>query len=315
MNTHLITKDFERQAIAFPSRVEAALAEIETVEQAKDLLDKAVVMAQYAERLKAGIEVSKPINAGVLKIKAKLGELMPRGKVGAGRGNKNPTPVEYFPPSTISAYRKLADHKDKLDQYIEETDDVPTQTDFIKFATGKYGTKTHTENNSKENEWYTPPKYIILARGVMGFIDLDPASSESAQETVNAEAYFTIADDGLEQDWRGCVWLNPPYSKDLIKRFAEKLVSEIDAQHVTQAIVLVNNATETFWFQALAKSASAICFPSGRIQFIGKSGRKNSPLQGQAFLYFGSRVKRFTKLFANIGFVAQTNGAADELHS
>jgi len=63
----------------------------------------------------------------MLKIKAKLGELMPRGKGGAGRGNKNTTPGEHFPPSTIAAYRKLADHKDRIDEYARDGTKVPGQ--------------------------------------------------------------------------------------------------------------------------------------------------------------------------------------------
>jgi hypothetical protein len=37
-----------------------------------------------------------------------------------------------------------------------------------------------------EFEWYTPERYLDLAREVLGTIDLDPASSEIAQETVRA---------------------------------------------------------------------------------------------------------------------------------
>src|SRR5262245_13067731 len=39
-------------------------------------------------------------------------------------------------------------------------------------------------------EWYTPPQYIAAARAVLGAIDLDPASSEIAQTTVQAGAFF-----------------------------------------------------------------------------------------------------------------------------
>jgi hypothetical protein len=37
-----------------------------------------------------------------------------------------------------------------------------------------------------ENEWFTPPEYIEMARAVLGGIDLDPATHELAQATVKA---------------------------------------------------------------------------------------------------------------------------------
>ena len=161
---------------------------------------------------------------------------------------------------------------------------------------------THVSNNSGENEWYTPERFIEAARLTMGSIELDPASSERANKTVKAGVIYTIDDDGLKQDWKGNVWMNPPYAQPLMTQFSDKLVSEL--KHINNAIVLVNNATETKWFQSMAKKANAICFPETRIKFIDKEGKESgAPLQGQTFLYFGSSVDRFEKNFSQFGFV------------
>ena len=80
-----------------------------------------------------------------------------------------------------------------------------------------------------DNEWLTPAEYIKLARTVLVDIDLDPASNDEAQRLVDATQYFTLADDGLSQEWHGRVWLNPPYSREKIKLFINKMVAEIEA--------------------------------------------------------------------------------------
>jgi uncharacterized membrane-anchored protein len=78
--------------------------------------------------------------------------------------------------------------------------------------------ENHRAECSGEFEWYTPARYIELARGVMGGIDLDPASNAIAQQWIQADQYFTPTQNGLAQEWHGRVWLNPPYSQPAIGR-------------------------------------------------------------------------------------------------
>lgn len=299
----LITKSFASQCLAFPARVDQMLAKVETVEEAKDMLDRASAMKHYAEKLRGGIEIEKPIAIGVLKIKGKIGELLPAippQEKGAMKGKKDTSPAEVsFPSATIAAYRKIAANIDQLTDFCDSVDDVPTQTAFL-----KYVQDPHVANNSVENEWYTPAAYVDAARDVMRVIDLDPASSEKAQETVQASTYYSMDDDGLSRVWFGNVWLNPPYSKDLIGRFTERMRLAYEEKQIAQSITLVNNATETAWFQKIASVASAFCFCAGRIKFNDSSGNPaNSPLQGQCFIYMGDSSERFASVFASFGLV------------
>lgn len=164
--------------------------------------------------------------------------------------------------------------------------------------------KPFVVNNTGNNEWYTPSKFIELARKVMGSIDTDPASSEKANETVRATTFYTVEDDGLTKAWTGNVWMNPPYSSELIAKFIEKIISE--RSNYKQAIVLVNNATDTAWFQDLASIGTAACFPRGRIKFnTPEKEVKGTPLQGQAIIYIGTMPEVFLHEFRTVGWVVR----------
>ena len=160
----------------------------------------------------------------------------------------------------------------------------------------------HVSHNSGENEWYTPVDIIEAARTCMGGIDLDPASSDLAQDAVQARHWFTKEFDGLVQPWNGRVWMNPPYESKLIGSFVEKLLL---SDGVTQACVLVNNATETQWAQALLKRAAAACFPASRVRFLDPEGNPGAPLQGQMVVGIGVDSAAFKSAFESFGTVVR----------
>lgn len=162
----------------------------------------------------------------------------------------------------------------------------------------------HVAHNSGNNEWYTPSEYIEAARAVMGGIDLDPASSEIANAVVGAATYYTAEDNGLEYPWFGCVWMNPPYASELVGEFADKMAWEYRQGNVTEAIVLINNATETRWFRTLIDAASAVAFPSSRVKFWKPDGDLGAPLQGQAIIYLGNAPGVFLSEFRTFGWGA-----------
>ena len=141
----------------------------------------------------------------------------------------------------------------------------------------------HVAQNSGNNEWYTPARFIDGARRVMGSIDTDPATSEIANRTVGASTWFTEEHDGRAQIWRGNVWMNPPYAQPLIADFCEALAEKAESGEIGQACVFVNNATETAWFQRLASVASAVFFLAHVFDFSIRRGCLGA---GQGRLWF-----------------------------
>jgi len=157
------------------------------------------------------------------------------------------------------------------------------------------------------DEWFTPLDILDAARDVLGVIDLDPASCAEAQATVQAARYFTKGDDGLEREWRGRVWLNPPYSHPLLDRFVRKLVQEVERQHVSEAVMLVNALPESKWFREALGACSAVCFYRGRVRFQHRSGKSQCHIIGSALLYFGPDVEEFARRFEEFGDVFTPN--------
>ena len=213
-----------------------------------------------------------------------------------------------FTPKQVQRFEALAAHPEIVEQakaQARENEEVVSRTAVLSMI--KDEKKPHVANNSGCNEWYTPDEYIELAWDVLGEIDLDPASCEFANRTIQAKQYFTVEQDGLRQEWHGRVWMNPPYSAELVQQFSAKFSDEYEKGNIEEGIVLVNNATETNWFIGLVKNAKAVCFPKGRIRYTSQSRESMAPLQGQAFLYFGNNADRFIDTFKTVGWCATIN--------
>lgn len=159
--------------------------------------------------------------------------------------------------------------------------------------------------SSDSDEWYTPDKYLVSARKLLGGFDLDPASCEKANAMVRAKRIYTIDDDGLRKPWNGSVWCNPPYGDEGggMAAWISKMAEEHDAERMTQGIMLVNATTEAGWFQPLWNYA--LCFTDHRIKFYTPSGTPRSPVSGNAFVYFGRDIKAFANAFAVHGAVVR----------
>lgn len=294
-----------------------ALAEAYRVDEVKDILDRATAMEKYAIQAK-DTELSRHATEIRLRAERRLGELMAEQPKASGTrgqlkgrdssGGTKTDPPEKSAPTLVDQGidKHLADRARKAAAMPEAKYEakIARQVGMAEKAASAVGKAAHPKSEfTGEVEWYTPPEYLDAARSVLGGIDLDPASSELAQQTVQAGAYFTVEDNGLAREWSGRVWLNPPYKQPYIADFMRKISEEVTSGRVSEAIALTHNYTDTEWFHVGVLACSAVCFTRGRVKFISSDGEIAAPTQGQAFFYFGRNVHRFAEVFGRVGFV------------
>jgi hypothetical protein len=210
---------------------------------------KEIAVAEAAEKHWARAKDAKKLLEAVeVKLKKQRDYIAWRDGVTGGRGGRQNRGTVILPEgdpghAVAHRWRKKLDDDASFNRTLEDA-----QHRCVRICEQeKTGTVRGTEGTG-EFELYTPAEYVELVRDVLGEIDLDPASNAEAQATVRAKEFYTVADDGLEREWHGRVFLNPPYHRELLPRFVDKLLTEWAEGPVSEAIMLTNNATDTEWF-------------------------------------------------------------------
>lgn len=109
--------------------------------------------------------------------------------------------------------------------------------------------------------WLTPLSVLIG----LGPFDLDPCAAPEPRPWTTAARMISLPDDGLEEEWTGRVWLNPPFSK--ARAFVAKM-----AEH-RNGVALIPARTETdWWWDHVWKPASGMLFIRGRVEFLYPDG-------------------------------------------
>lgn len=179
--------------------------------------------------------------------------------------------------------------------------------------------------SNPNNSAITPPWLALMARRVLGTIDLDPASSARANKVIQARYYFNRRDDGLSRVWlpaiqRGpvSIWLNPPGGKtpdneSRARLWWNKLLEEREGRYFGHAIYLAFNI-ETIRLTQVGCKFSLLkfdtCVPKKRIEFhdanTGKLMRGNRYLS--SITYIPGAVDHtiaFHKVFGELGQIVR----------
>lgn len=129
---------------------------------------------------------------------------------------------------------------------------------------------TSFERTSGSDEWYTP-KYIIDAlRNGGATFDTDPCAPVQPPYEI-APLTYNKHQNGLDKEWNGNVWLNPPYSHPLIDMFVKRLVS-----HNNGIMLTFDRMDNRMCQELILPHAEAVFFIKGRLKFIREDGKECS---------------------------------------
>ncbi len=133
----------------------------------------------------------------------------------------------------------------------------------------KKGMGSHHSAKMQNDEWLTPP-HILKA---LGEFDLDPCAPIDRPWPM-AKNHYTKVDDGLQKQWIGRVWCNPPYGL-MAAEWLQKL-----ALH-GRGIALIFARTETnMFFDQVWEKADSLLFIKGRLHFYTTEGKKSRTNSG-----------------------------------
>lgn len=148
--------------------------------------------------------------------------------------------------------------------------------------------------SSASDEWATPRDFFAKLDARWHFT-LDPCAT--AGNAVCAQ-FYTRADDGLAQPWRGTVFLNPPYGRG-IGKWVEKACRSALEGDATVVCLLPARTDTSWWHTWIIPFAAEVRFIRGRLKF---GGHKNAAP-------FPSAVVVFKRVPAHAQLVLFAGGA------
>ncbi len=304
------------------SEVAAFLSARPPIETAKELRDRLAALCAYYEgkretlrELEEGrLRTERYIGALLAEMPKNIGtrgQLVGRGVIG---GNTVLPPIIEAPTLEDLGFTKMQSSRlqklaampdEKFEARIaakKEADERITKADILDRKAMSQAMQTLTSEETVD--WYTPPDIIERARAVLGAIDLDPASSDVAQQWIKATVYYT-AETPIQQPWSGRVWLNPPF--DDTPAWVDRLDGEYMQGDVTTAVLLVNSAPGYVWWEDLWRRWP-VCMLRERLCFCRADGTPGGQAKkGTTIAYYGEDVQRFITGFRDLGRILLPN--------
>lgn len=298
------------------ARADTALAEAITATDAVRLVATAKALDEWAKAVRAGEDHERQAAVFVLRAKRNAGQRIAEAQA-KGEVARPGEPVSQMSrtttsdvPSTLAEIGVTRDQSSEWKKLAAEwSDDALTAAAGEMQRPSLAGIQQRSPGmfTSASPEWYTPTEVIDRVVALFGTIDLDPCSNTEGEPRIPAAKHYREADNGLDQPWRGKVYMNPPYGRE-IGAWVDKLADEYEYGNITEAIALVPARTDTAWWAHLP--ASMVCFVTGRLSF---SDHENAAPFPSAVCYLGRDQPRFAEEFLTLGLVyvrLETDAAA-----
>lgn len=116
--------------------------------------------------------------------------------------------------------------------------------------------------SSATDNWATPQDFFDRLNTEFHF-DLDVCANENNHK---CEKYYTKEQDGLTMPWKGIVWCNPPYGREMGQWVRKALFASVGG---TTVVMLIPARTDTKWFHdyIYKRDNVEIRFIKGRLKF------------------------------------------------
>ena len=124
-------------------------------------------------------------------------------------------------------------------------------------------TNKNARRHHGRDSWQTPQSLFLQLDAEFHFT-LDAAA---APHNAKCATFFDETDDGLEQEWTGTVWCNPPYRSSEIPRWVRKGYESTIAG--ATVVMLVPVRTDLGWWHDIVIPHAEVRFIRRRVQFTG----------------------------------------------
>ena len=126
--------------------------------------------------------------------------------------------------------------------------------------------------SSKTDLWSTPQEFFDALDSEFHFT-LDVCA---LPENAKCKEYYTPEADGLSQPWRGRVWCNPPYGREIGQWVQKAYLSALNGD-ADMIVMLLPARTDTRWFHDYIYNKAETRFVKGRLKFGGSANAAPFP--------------------------------------